>query len=92
MSDEEAAASLLALRRPGGAGPSLATEQSGAGDAIASETGCHVDATPAWDPPPMSDEEGDGAPGPSGHQAAAALSESDSEPQPGPSADAEDRQ
>ena len=92
MSTEEAVAGLLALKRPGGAGPSLATEQSGAGEAIASGTGCHVDATPAWDPPPMSDEEGDGAPGPSGHQAAAALSESDSEPQPGPGADAEDRQ
>ena len=95
MSTEEAAAGLLALKRHGGAGPSLATEQSGAGEAIASGTGCHVDATPAWDPAPMSDEEGDGAPGPSGHQAAYALSGSDSEPQlpqPGPGADAEDRQ
>ena len=88
---EGAVEGLLALRGGRGARPSPAPEQSGGGEAMSSETGCHVDATPAWDPGLMSDEEGDGAPGPSGQQAAQPLSESDSEPQPGPGADAEDR-
>lgn len=70
MTEVEAATELLALAGLGVAQERSISEQSGRGEGRSSRTGSHGGATPPGDPFPMSDEEGDGDPGPSGLQAA----------------------
>ena len=99
--EEEAAGTLADMADVGGAGASRGPQRSGAGDVMMpSEPCCDMDATPPRGLLPMSDEEDDGAPGPSGWQAAepstpdAEPSTPDAEPEAGPepaAAAAEDR-
>ena len=82
--EEKAAGTLVDMAIVGGVGASRGPQQSGAGRMLMpSEPCCDMDATPPSGLLSMSDEEGDGAPGPSGWQAAQ-QSTSDAEPEAGP--------
>lgn len=98
--EEQAAASLMDLRDVGKGGASRGPESSVPAPVevqgknkkrkkMCNGPRCQVDATPLGALLPMRDEEGDGAPGSSGQQAA---QQSDAEPGPGPEPAAGDRQ